>query len=220
MKHRWLWIVALVAGLSYPLGWHTALSVTESQIWKGAGVALLAVWAAMNARNTDGWLIAAVMALGALGDVLLELSQSVGALTFLAGHITAIVLYLRNRRGRLSNSQRLLALLVIPLGTAIAFLLPADRAAAPGIAVYALGLTAMVGAAWTSCFPRYRVGLGGVFFMISDLLIFARLGPLAGAAGVGLTIWLLYFVGQAMVATGVVTTLARWRADYALHHRL
>jgi uncharacterized membrane protein YhhN len=220
MKHRWLWIAALVAGLSYPLGWHMALSVTESQVWKGAGVALLAVWAAANARNTDGWLIAAVMALGALGDVLLELSQSLGALAFLAGHITAIMLYLRNRRAALSTSRRLLALLIIPLGTAIAFLLPADRTAAPGIAIYALGLTAMVAAAWTSRFPRYRVGLGAVFFMISDLLIFARLGPLAGGVGVGLAIWLLYFVGQGMVATGVVTALARWRADYALHHRL
>jgi len=220
MKHRWVWIAALVAGLSYPLGWHIDLSVTGSQVWKGAGVALLAVWAAANARDTDGWLIAAVMALGALGDVLLELSQTAGALAFLAGHITAILLYLRNRRASLSTSQRLLALLVIPLGTAIAFLLPADRAAAPGIAVYALGLTAMVATAWSSRFPRYRVGIGAVFFMISDLLIFARLGPLAGGFGVGLAIWLLYFVGQAMVATGVVTTLARWRADYALHHRL
>jgi uncharacterized membrane protein YhhN len=220
MKHRWLWIAALVAGLSYPLGWHVALSTTESQVWKGAGVALLAIWAAANARNTDGWLIAGVMALGALGDVLLELSQTGGALAFLAGHIVAIILYLRNRRETLSISQRLLAMLVIPLGTAIAFLLPADRAAAPGIAVYAVGLTGMVAAAWTSRFPRYRVGLGAVAFMISDLLIFARLGPAAGIYGVGLAIWLLYFVGQAMVATGVVTAIAKWRADYALHHRL
>lgn len=220
MKHRWLWIAALVAGLSYPLGWHVALSVSESQAWKGAGVALLALWAAANARDADGWLIVAVMALGALGDVLLELSQSAGALAFLAGHVAAIVLYLRNRRGTLSTSQRLLALLVIPLGTAIAFVLPADRAAAPGIGLYALGLTAMVAAAWTSRFPRYRVGLGAVMFMISDLLIFARLGPAAGVYGVGLAIWLLYFIGQAMIATGVVTTLATWRADYALHHRL
>ena len=28
------------------------------------------------------------------------------------------------------------------------------------------------------------------------------------------------YMGQAMIATGVVTTLATWRADYALHHRL
>jgi uncharacterized membrane protein YhhN len=217
MKHRWLLIAALIAGLSYPLGWHAALSVTESQMWKGAGVALLALWAAAKARDTDGWLIAAVMALGALGDVLLELSQIGGALAFLAGHLVAILLYLRNRRERPSASQRLLAILVIPLGTAIAFLLPTDRAAAPAIAVYALGLTAMVAAAWTSRFPRYRVGLGAVMFMVSDLLIFARLGPLAGVAGVGLAIWLLYFVGQAMVATGVVGALAGRQAGEAPH---
>jgi len=220
MNHRWLLILALAAGLSYPLGWFVPLSVTGSQVWKGAGVALLAIWAATNARSTDGWLITAVMALGALGDVLLELSQTNGALAFLAGHITAIALYLRNRRVSLSTSQRLLAILVIPLGTTIAFLLPADRAAAPGIAVYALGLTAMAAAAWSSRFPRYRVGLGAVFFLMSDLLIFARLGPAAGIFGVGLTIWLLYFVGQAMVAFGVVTALAERRAYETLHHRL
>lgn len=220
MKHRWLLIAALAAGLSYPLGWPLALPLAASLAWKGAGVALLAIWAAVNARSTDGWLIVAVMALGALGDVLLGISLKVGAIAFLVGHVVAIVLYLRHRRASLSVSQRLLALLVIPLGTAIAFLLPADRSAAPGIGVYALGLTAMVAAAWTSRFPRYRVGLGAVLFMISDLLIFARLGPLAGMTGVGLAVWLLYFIGQAMIATGVVAALARWRADERLHHRL
>ena len=39
---------------------------------EGAGVALLAIWAAIQARDVDGWLIAAVMALGATGDVLLD----------------------------------------------------------------------------------------------------------------------------------------------------
>ncbi len=43
--------------------------------WKGAGVALLAVYAALKARNLDGWLICAVMAFGALGDVLLEAAE-------------------------------------------------------------------------------------------------------------------------------------------------
>jgi uncharacterized membrane protein YhhN len=49
-------------------------------------------------------LLVAVMAFGALGDVLLETSgMTVGALAFLAGHVVAIVLYLRNRRPRLSR---------------------------------------------------------------------------------------------------------------------
>ena len=89
----------------------------------------------------------------------------------------------------------------------VAFLLPADRAAAPGIALYALGLGTMTAAAWASSFPRYRVGLGAVMFAVSDLLIFARLGPLAQSALPGLLIWPLYYFGQFLICTGVIGEL-------------
>ncbi|HEX7694277.1 MAG TPA: lysoplasmalogenase [Sphingomonas sp.] len=188
--------------------------------WKGAGVALLAVWAALNAHNRDGWLVAAVMALGALGDVLLERSQTGGALAFLAGHIVAIVLYLLHRRSKPSPSQIALSALLLIAVPLIAFLLPADRGAAPGIAVYATGLGAMAASAWLSRFPRYRVGLGAVMFVASDLLIFSRMGPLANSLIPRLLIWPLYFAGQALIAWGAVTALLRWKDDEDLHHRL
>jgi len=50
------------------------------------------------------------------------------------------------------------------------------RAAAPGVAVYSLGLALMAATAWTSRFPRFRVGIGAVMFLVSDLLIFGRMG--------------------------------------------
>ena len=81
--------------------------------------------------------------------------------------------------------------------------------AAPGVAFYALGLSAMTGAAWTSSFPRYRVGLGAVMFAVSDLLIFARMGPLAASALPDLLIWPLYYFGQFLICTGVVGELHR-----------
>ena len=65
----------------------------------------------------------------------------------------------------------------------------------------------MAATAWISRFPRYWTGLGAVLFVISDLLIFARMGPLAGSAVPGLLIWPIYFTGQAMIAMGVVRTL-------------
>jgi uncharacterized membrane protein YhhN len=34
----------------------------------------------------------------------------------------------------------------------------------------------MAAAAWSSRFPRYRVGAGAVLFVISDWLIFSRMG--------------------------------------------
>ena len=219
-RATWLLILALLAGASFWLvGQHTIPRLPWIA-WKGTGVALLTIWAAVNARGRDGWLIAAVLALGALGDVLLERSQASGALAFLAGHLTATVLYLLHRRSKPSPSQMTLSVLLLLSVPAIAFLLPADRTAAPGIALYAAGLGAMAASAWISRFPRYRVGLGAVLFVASDLLIFAKMGPLAGSLIPVLLIWPLYFAGQALIAWGAVTTLLRWKDDEDLHHRL
>ena len=89
----------------------------------------------------------------------------------------------------------------------LAFLLPADRAGAPGVAVYSLGLALMAATAWLSRFPRYRVGIGAVLFAVSDLLIFARMGPLADSPLPDLLIWPLYYFGQFLICTGVVGEL-------------
>jgi len=212
MLSKGLLIAAVVAGLSFVGTWGLHLPPAAAIAWKGSGVALLALYAASRARSLDGWLLVAVMLFGALGDVLLETSgMTVGALAFLAGHVVAIGLYLRNRRPTLAVSQTLLALLLVPATVFIAFLLPTDRAAAPGIALYSLGLSLMAATAWTSRFPRYRVGLGALMFLDSDLLIFARIGPLHGQAWVGYAIWILYFAGEALICTGVADTLARPR---------
>lgn len=200
---RWLLIASLFFGLSYPLIWDLNWPEAATTAWKGAGVGLLALAAAVEARSRNSWLLVAVLGFGALGDVLLVRSMTIGALAFAVGHGVAIWLYLRNRRARLTPSQRMLALLVIPATVLIAWLLPADRAQAPGVAVYALIVAAMAAAAWTSRFPRYRTGIGAMMFVVSDLLIFARMGPLAGAAWAGLAIWLLYYAGQLLITLGV-----------------
>ena len=145
------------------------------------------------------------MAFGAMGDMLLEIAGlTLGALAFLAGHLVAIGLYWRNRR----PSPSRLALLLVPATVIVAFLLPADRAGAPGVAVYALGLSLMAVCAWSSRFPRSRVGAGALMFLVSDLLIFARAGPLHGQAWVGFAIWSLYFAGQALISVGVTGALS------------
>jgi uncharacterized membrane protein YhhN len=78
------------------------------------------------------------------------------------------------------------------------------------VAAYALGLSAMAATAGLSRFPRGRVALGALMFLASDLLIFARSGPLAGqaAAVVGFLVWGLYFAGQTLICLGVTRTLA------------
>ena len=200
MRSGLFW-AAIAAGTSYCLaawgGWSGAAAV----LWKGAGVTLLALWAAQAARTTEGRVIALVLALGALGDVLLEVAGlTIGALAFLAGHIVAILLYWRARRARLTGSQRLLAVILVAGTPAIAWLLSHDA----GVALYALGLGGMAGTAWASYFPRYRVGIGAVLFVVSDLLIFARMGVLAGSIIPTLLVWPLYFAGQVLIAVGVI----------------
>lgn len=201
-------IAAIAAGVSY-LAADRLVDGAAHVIWKGAGVGLLAVYAALQARSSDGWRIAAVLVLGALGDVLLETAGlTVGAVAFLAGHVVAIWLYLRNRRPVLSLSQGLLAGAMIVGIPVTAYLLPTDRAGAPMVALYAFGLSWMAATAWVSRFPRLWVGLGAVAFAASDLLIFARSGPLSGAPWIGFAVWGLYFGGQALICLGVTRTLA------------
>lgn len=215
MKLRWLWIAALIAGATYFPASHVLADGPLIIAWKGAGVGLLALWAAVQARSLDGWLLVAVMALGAAGDVLLEVAGlTTGALAFLAGHLVAIGLYARNLRPnwRRGGAIALGRLVVIP---SLAFLFPADRAAAPGIALYATGLGAMAAMAWLSTFPRRYVSFGALLFAVSDLLIFARLGPLAGSIVPDLLVWPLYFGGQVLIAIGVAGALDRRSAGGA-----
>jgi uncharacterized membrane protein YhhN len=196
---------ALIAGASYSIAVVSGMEGALTVVWKGAGVALLALWAAMQARGRDGWLAAAVMAFGCAGDVLLEaLGLMPGALAFAAGHIVAITLYLRNRRSRLQTSQKTLAVLLPPLVAWASWAMTRDGA----VAAYAGLLGLMASLAWTSRFPRYRTGIGAMLFVASDLLIFARFGGRIDGDWVGLAIWALYFGGQALIVWGVVRTLS------------
>ena len=210
MSHNAILIAALIAGATYlPASWLVP-DGAGMLVWKGAGVALLAIWAAANARTAAGWWITAVLALGAAGDVLIDaIGLTAGACAFLAGHVLATGLYLRERRRDWTAMLTGVALARVTVIPTIAFLLPADRAAAPGIALYALGLGAMAASASLSRFPLRRVSLGALMFAVSDLLIFARLGPLAGSPVPDLLVWPLYFAGQALIATGVVATLSK-----------
>jgi uncharacterized membrane protein YhhN len=202
---------AVFAGLSYIASWFLDLPPALSTSWKGAGVALLAIYAALNARGLDGWLLALVMAFGALGDVLLETHGLItGALAFLAGHLTAVWLYLKNRRATLATADWAVAAALLATITGVAYLLPPDRAGAPGVALYAAGLAAMTATAWLSRFPRALTFAGAAMFAVSDLLIFLRTGrPALDTFPMGLAVWSLYFAGQALIAVGVVRTLAQ-----------
>lgn len=195
---------ALAAGISYIGSWLLPLPPAAAVAWKGAGVGLLALYAALSARSLDGWLLAVLLAFGALGDVLLETHGFVaGGLAFLMGHLVAIGLYLRNRRplsfGSLTYAGALFVFIVLT-----AYLFPLNRATAGPIAAYSTGLGAMVAVAWLSRFPRPLVAAGAIMFAASDLLIFLRTGrPALDIPPIHVAVWGLYFAGQALIAIGV-----------------
>ena len=212
IEHRpWL-LASLVASVSYFFFRDNPIPGTYLILWKGAAVACLAGYAARFARETDGWLLALVMGLGALGDMALELDMIAGGALFALGHLVAVALFLRNPRSARNGSQRLAAVALLVATPVIAALLALPDARWPLAAGYAAIVGAMAATAWISRFPRYRVGIGAVMFVISDLLIFAREGNHVPEALTWWTIWPLYYVGQFLIATGVVRTLRAGRA--------
>lgn len=202
-KRPWL-LASLAAGIGFWLLKDTGLPGLYQIALKGAGVALLAAYALARHKGHDANTIAAVMAFGALGDVLIEFKLEAGAVAFLIGHLIAIRLYWQHRRTRPSGTQQAAALALLVLTPLISFQLGGVM-----VALYAVGLGAMAASAWLSSFSRYRVGVGALMFVASDLLIFARLGVMADSPLPGLLIWPLYYFGQFLICTGVVGELRR-----------
>ena len=205
VEHRpWL-LAAIMAATVYFFVRDWQIGELWLILLKGAGVGFLAIYALARHASADGRLLALVMALSALGDMLLELDFIWGGAAFFASHLAAMSLYLRNLRENPAPSQKALAVALLVATPLVTWLLIRDVE----IALYALALGGMAACAWMSRFPRYRVGFGAVLFVVSDWLIFARMGPLATSDVPDLLIWPTYFAGQLLIATGVIQTLRR-----------
>lgn len=203
IEHRpWL-LASLAASIAFYFVTGSALGEFWQILLKGAGVGFLAVYAWQRTSGIDGAILTLALALSAAADMTLELAFDVGGALFAASHAVAVVLYLRNRRDRTSPSQVMLSLVLLFATPTVSYLLSGRI----DIAVYALFLAVMAAAAWSSRFPRYRVGAGAVLFVISDWLIFSRMGSFDLGALPDYLIWPLYYSGQFMIATGVVQTL-------------
>ena len=200
----WL-VLGIALALAFWMVTGSALGGLYQMALKGGSVAALAAYALSRSRATDAKLIAAVMAVGAAGDVGMELDTSIGGALFLLSHLIAIALYWRNRRPQPAGSQRAAAaalLIGVPLAT---WLLARD----PLPVIYAVALGGMAASAWLSRFSRYHVGIGALLFVASDLLIFARLGGRLDQSITGWLVWPLYYAGQLMICTGVIRALRR-----------
>lgn len=203
VEHRpWL-LAGVIAAFAYYFLQDNPIGELWLILIKGAGVGFLAIYALRRGPGVDGAILAVALAISALADMALELWFEVGGGLFALSHCFAIALYLRNRRESPSFSQNLLGLTLLIGVPALSYLLSGD----PLVAVYSVTLGTMAAAAWNSRFPRYRVGIGAILFVISDWLIFGRMGPYDLGLVPDLAVWPLYFAGQLMIATGVVQTL-------------
>lgn len=176
---------------------------------KGSAVALLALYLWLRHSSPDARLMAWAFGAAALGDMAIEVDRTIGGLLFFLSHVLALGVYLRNRRPRLSPTQKWAVAALLLLTPVIGWLMPADRTQALSVALYALALGAMAAGAWASVFPRYRVGSGAVLFVIADLLLFAEMGPLEGHIVPQILVWPIYYLGQLLIATGVALTLRK-----------
>jgi hypothetical protein len=172
-------------------------------------VGLLAVYAWLHHSSRGAHRIALVMALGALGDMVLEVAFTAGAAAFLAGHLVAIALYLQH--GRESVCVRWTR---------------GWRSHWPSACRCWPGCCRRTGrwpcrsrsmpCRWAK-WPRRR---GSAPFRVDGWARGAYVcgvgpadlrahGPLATSALPHLLIWPLYYFGQFLICTGVIATLRR-----------
>lgn len=209
VEHRpWL-LASLAAGVAFYFLRDNPVPGVQLALLKGAGVAFLAAYAVHRGTGRDALILGLVMALSAIGDMAIEFSMEAGGAAFFASHLAAITLYLRNPRHHATGSQKALAVTLLLGAPAISWLLSQNL----GVTLYGLALGGMASTAWMSRFPRYRVGLGAVMFVVSDWLIFSRLGPVDLGNIPDLLIWPLYFIGQFLIATGVTQVLRHELAE-------
>lgn len=207
VQHRpWL-VLSIAAGIAFPLLEETALGGLWLMAIKASAVGFLALYATQRTKGLRAALFVLALALGALGDAAIELSFVAGGTAFLASHIAAIFFYRRYLRPEPSVARKWATILLLVCVPAVSWLLSGDIL----IGLYGLGLGGMAMAAWLSLFPQWRVGLGALLFVVSDWLIFSRMGLFDLAPLPDLLIWPLYYIGQLMIATGVVQTLRRFR---------
>ena len=173
------WLLASIASATafYFLSDNPVFEGTWGLLAKGASVGLLALYALLRVphgrRGADGVLLVVALVLASAGDVAIELDFVTGGAFFTAAHVVAVGLYLRNLHKRPSPTQKLIGAGLLIGTPLVSYLLSGEMQ----IAIYASFLGAMASAAWMSHYPRYRVGTGAVLFVVSDWLIFSRMGP-------------------------------------------
>ena len=147
-----------------------AYLVAPGVAWKGLAVSPLALLVFLLRQR----LLALALALGSLGDVLLDLSPGLfvaGLSAFLVGHLVYTALWIRNwpRPLPLRTRAAPLGLLFLCVAALCAWLIPALGGMAVPVVFYMMAITVMAAGAIITGYGW--VALGAVLFVISDSLI-------------------------------------------------
>ena len=205
-RRPWL-LTSLIAAIAYYLLIDAAFPGVYLFALQAGSLLLLAVYAILRHTASGGYIVAAIMGLSGFGAVAFELNSFVGIVLFAIGHTLAIGLYLTYRRESLTVSQIAAAVALFILTPLIFWRLPIDRGEALTFSIYGLLLGAMAATAWTSAFPRYRVGLGALLYVGAGIASIAQTGPLVGRAWPEFIIWPLFYLGHFLICTGIIQTL-------------
>lgn len=212
-RRPWLLASLFVALSWWALGDSEMVPGLFKMVWKAIPLALLAIYAFQRHLGSDGTILSGTLAIAAMSDGMSELQYLAAGTLMAFSLLLATWLYSRNRRDHVVMSQKLLAGLLIGLLPAIAWFLLMGEMGQLLITGFALLLGIMAAMAWTSRFSRYRVGIGAILFVFSEMLLLAINGPLLENNGLAaILVWPLYYAGQLLIATGVVSRLRRDRA--------
>ena len=170
---------------------------------KGASCMALAIYCWRRTPDVDGKLLAAILAISAVADIGLEREAMVGAALFACANLLGVVFYMRHRRGSITVLQNVASVALASLTPFLLWLSTQNIY----LGLYGLTLGAMAGAAWTSMFSRYRVGMGMLLLIVSHALFFAgwagaEMGDMRSAV-----YWPTYIAGQVLIVVGIVRTL-------------
>ncbi|WP_230291180.1 lysoplasmalogenase family protein [Croceicoccus sp. Ery5] len=201
--------------------WWLAIDGTQTPgayqlVLKGVPVGLLAVYAWQRLLGTDGTLVALTMLVAAIGDALITLEYGWGGLVHALSQLIVIALYWRNHRPGVKPAVMASGLAAVVVAPVLAWFLMVGETGQGAVAASAALLAITAAMAWLSRFPRQRVGLGALLYLLSELLLIAvgaRLVDQGGALEQSARelVWPLYYIGQLLVTTGIVTTLRNER---------
>ncbi|WP_347303685.1 lysoplasmalogenase [Croceibacterium sp. TMG7-5b_MA50] len=210
----------LLASIVAALAFYYLRSGPWPEAWfiplKGAAVVLLAVYARLRHGGADARLLAVLLLIAAGAEMALEVDGLAAHVLWFAFHAVALMLWLRHRRILVGRQDKVVAVLLLLAPSAMLAWLVGEEWGGIVSAAYGLALGGMAAGAWTSTFPRARVAAGAMLIAVGDLLWFAGTGPLLGSQVPQIFGWPLTYLGQLLIALGVVGTLRKREPELRL----